>query len=149
MLRSLLLYLSSARWARFLVPHFFGAGRIAYRFVAGETLAQGRAAARDMNDKGLMVSMDLLGESVHDEATAISATDAYVNLLEAIHEHQLDANISVKPTQLGLDISEQLCADNLRRMLTKAQELGTSVNIDMESSKYTDATIKIFRQLTQ
>jgi proline dehydrogenase len=132
-----------------MVTHFFVARRMARRFVAGETLDEGLAAAREMNEKGLMVSLDLLGESVHDEVTAISATDAYVNLLQAIHKNTLDANISVKPTQLGLDISEQLCADNLRRMLTTAQECGTSVNIDMESSKYTDATIKIFRQLSQ
>lgn len=149
MLRSLFLYLSGAKWARFLVTHFFVARRMARRFVAGETLEEGLAAAREMNEKGLMVSLDLLGESVHDEATASSATSAYIEILEAIHKQQLLANISIKPTQLGLDISEQLCSDNLRRMLIKARELGTSVNIDMEGSIYTDATIKIFRELSQ
>lgn len=147
MMRSLLLYLSGAGWAKTFVTRFFLARRAARRFIAGETLEEAVAATRTLNDKGLMVSLDHLGESVHDKEMALSAVEDYLQILDAIQQHQLDANISVKMTQLGLDIDEAFCADNMRRILTKAAEIGTTVNIDMESSVYTDATVRIFRDL--
>lgn len=149
MLRSFLLYLSSAGWARRLVTGFFLSRRMARRFVAGETLDEAIKAAEDMNDKGLLVSMDHLGESVTDEQMARQATEDCINLLDGIYLNKINANVSVKLTQLGLDIDETLCIDNMRHILTKASEVGTSVNIDMESSKHTDATLRIFRLLRQ
>jgi proline dehydrogenase len=150
MLRSLFLYLSHAGWARNIVTHLGLARRAARRFVAGETLAEAVAATRDLNQKGLLVSLDHLGESVHSEAHAVRATDEYVELLEAIHAHQLkSASASVKLTQLGLDIREDLCLDNMRRILSKAKAVGADVTIDMEGSPYTERTLSIFRQLHQ
>lgn len=147
MMRSLFLYLSGAGWARAFVTHFFLARRAARRFIAGETLTEAVDATRALNEKGLMVSLDHLGESVRDRAMALQAVDNYLELLDVIHQYQLDANISVKLTQLGLDIDEFFCLDNMRRLLEKAKEINTSVNIDMESSKYTEATLRIFRAL--
>jgi proline dehydrogenase len=127
--------------------NFFLARRAAHRFVAGETVDQAVAAAKEMNQKGMMVSLDHLGESVKDREMAIRATDDYMEILDAIYHHQLDANVSVKLTQLGLDVSAELCVDNMRRILAKASEIGTSVNIDMESSDYVDVTLRIYRDL--
>ncbi len=149
MLRSLLLYLSSAGWARRLVTGFFLTRRMSRRFVAGETLEEAIQAARQMNEKKLVVSMDHLGESVTDKQMALQATQDSIDLLEAIHQNKLEANVSVKLTQLGLDIDEELCTDNVRRIVTKASETGTSVNIDMESSRHTEITLRIFHLLRQ
>ncbi len=147
MMRSLLLYLSGAGWAKAFVTHFFLARRAARRFIAGEKLEEAIAATRVLNEKGLLVSLDYLGESVYDKQMALGAVEDYLNILDAIYCHQLNANISVKLTQLGLDIDEAFCTDNMRQILAKAGEIGTTVNIDMESSAYTDATVRIFRQL--
>lgn len=148
-MRSLLLYLAGAGWSRRIVTNFFLARRAARRFVAGETLDEAVAAARQLNEKGMMVSLDHLGESVFNKEAALSATEDYLVLLDAIQTHKLDANVSIKLTQLGLDIDESLCIDNMRRILAKASEIQTTVNIDMEGSAYTEATLRIFRQLHQ
>lgn len=149
MLRSTFLYLSTASWARKSVTGFFLARRAARRFVAGETLEEAIAAAKVLNQKGLMVSLDHLGESVHDEAAATSATESYLACLQGIADHKLDSDVSVKLTQLGLDINENIAVENMRRILVKAAEVGTTVTIDMESSAYTESTLRIFRQLMQ
>ncbi|MBI5928393.1 MAG: proline dehydrogenase family protein [Chloroflexi bacterium] len=147
MLRSTFLYLSSAGWSRKFVTSLGLARRAARRFVAGETLQEAVDAARELNKKGLLVSLDQLGESVHNEQQANHATDEYIGLLEAIKANDLRSSSSVKLTQLGLDISDDLCLNNMRRLLTKAKELGVAVTIDMESTAYTDRTIQIFRTL--
>lgn len=149
MLRRILLYLSTAKWARALVTHLWFARRMARRFVAGETLEEAVAATRTLNQKGMMVSLDLLGENVHTESDAVRATDGYVGTLAAIQTHKLDANVSVKLTALGLDISDDLVLNNMRRLLNKAKEIGTSITIDMEGSAYTERTINIFQKLHQ
>lgn len=149
MLRSLLLYLAGAKWARYIVTHFFVTRRMAHRFVAGEKLEQAVVATRVLNNKGMKVSLDLLGENVHNETDARRATDEYLHLLDSIHTEKLDANVSVKLTQLGLDISDDLVLNNMRQLLNKARQINTSINIDMEGSAYTDRTIHIFRQLHQ
>lgn len=149
MLRNTFLYLSGAGWARGTVTHLGMARRSVRRFVAGETLAEAVKIAKELNAKGMSVSLDLLGENVHTEADSKRAVREYIGILDAIYEHQLDSNISIKPTQLGLDMGEELCADNLRAILRKAQDIDQTVNIDMEGSPYTDATLRIFRQLNQ
>jgi proline dehydrogenase len=147
MMRTVFLYLSGAGWARKLVTSIGVARRATRRFVAGETLLEAITVAETLNDKGIMVSLDQLGENVFNKADSKRATGEYIGLLEAIDEHNLDANISVKLTQLGLDISEDLVIENMRDILDKANEIGTTVNIDMEASEYVDATLRIFRQL--
>lgn len=147
MLRSVLLYFSEAQWAKDLVMSIGPARRSAERFVAGNTLQDGINVARELNDKGLEVTLDHLGESVTDEAGALQATDAYLDLLRAIDESGVRATISLKLTQLGLDIREDLCIDNLQRILTLARDTDNHVTIDMESTEHTDSTLQIFQSL--
>lgn len=149
MFRTTFLYLSNAGWSRKFVTNLGLARKAARRFVAGETLQEAVEAARELNKKGLLVSLDQLGESVHNEQQANRAADEYIGLMEAIKANDLRASSSVKLTQLGLDISDDLCLNNMRRLLTKAKELGVAVTIDMESTAYTDRTIQIFRTLRQ
>jgi proline dehydrogenase len=149
MLRAAFLYLSTARWAHRLVTGFFLARRAARRFVAGETLDEAITVARTLNQKGLMVSLDHLGESVRSEEAARRAAADYLECLDGIYRNSIDGNISVKLTQLGLDIDESLCIDNMRRILTKASEIDTTVTIDMESSVYTETTLRVFRLLAR
>ncbi len=149
MLRSLLLYLSEAGWARSLITNVGPAHRAAERFVAGESLAQAIEAARRLNDDGLEVTLDHLGEKVTDEQGARQATEDYLTLLDAIAQSGVRATASLKLTQLGLDIRETLCLDNMRRILQRAQATGNHITIDMESSDYTENTLRIYRTLRQ
>ncbi|HTR79525.1 MAG TPA: proline dehydrogenase family protein, partial [Gemmatimonadaceae bacterium] len=143
---SALLYLSSQpRIFRFVRGNRF-ARRFASRFVAGESLADALVAVRTLNAKGIAASLDLLGESVASEADARATRDAYLDVLNRIHEDRLDANVSVKLTAMGLDISEELCVACLQDVLARARDLGTFVRLDMESSAYTDRTWRLFEE---
>ncbi len=102
--------------------------------------------ASQLNAEGFLVSLDLLGEEVHDEASAQAATLEYINSLQRIKEEGLNANISVKPTQLGLAINESIAFEAIDRLGEKASEVGTTVTIDMEDSRYTEATIRLFEK---
>lgn len=117
---------------------------LAHRFVAGDTLDDALTAARGLNGLGYRVSLDHLGEEVHDLASAGAATDDYLASLDRIHDEGLDANISVKPTQLGLAIDDTLALEAIRRLAKKAKDMGTTVTIDMEDSRYTEATVSLY-----
>lgn len=147
MLRSFFLYLSSAGWAKPLIMRIGPARRTAHRFIAGESLDEALNVTRRLNQRGLGVTLDLLGESVTDKAGAHEATKAYQGLLDAIHTSGVRATVSLKLTQLGLDIDEAFCIENMRTILDKARETGGHVTIDMESTAYTDATLRVFRAL--
>lgn len=124
---------------------------VAERFVAGDTLEDAVEVAVELNDQGFSVSLDLLGEEVHDTDTALQATAEYLDCLDRIAEVGLDANISIKPTQLGLAIDEDLAREAIERLGRAAAAAGTTVTIDMEDSRYTEATIRLFEfgQTTQ
>lgn len=146
MLRSTLLYLSNQ-------PHVFRfvrrsrlAKALARRFVAGETLDEALAAVRVLNQRGISASLDELGESVTKEAEARQTRDHYLRILDRVAELKLDANVSVKLTALGLDISEELCVSLMQDLLERARTLRTFVRIDMESSAYTDVTLRLFEE---
>ena len=119
----------------------------ATRFVAGETDEAAIAAARRLNARGIAVSLDLLGENVTEAEDADSARDAYVHLLQGIAEANVDSNISVKLTMLGLDIAPRLAEENLRVILEAAEARGNWVRIDMEGSPYTQLTLEIFQRV--
>jgi proline dehydrogenase len=119
---------------------------LARRFVAGNTLEEAVVVARRLNQAGHLVSLDLLGEEVHDDDSAHRAADEYLECLDRISEEGLGANISVKPTQLGLAIDEGVAADTIERLATRALEVGTTVTIDMEDSRYTQGTIRLFEK---
>lgn len=147
MLRRLLLYLSTARWMRGLVTHFGPTRWMALRFVAGEKLEQAVNTSRQLNDEGILVTLDYLGESVHRVEDTYAVAEMYQAILQAIHDHGLDASISLKLTHLGLDIGEEVCVNNLRAILGKAKSHAIPVTIDMENTPYTDITLRIYRTM--
>jgi proline dehydrogenase len=144
MFRSTLLYLSNQpRIFRFVRNNRL-AKKFASRFVPGETLDAALAVVRDLNAKGISASLDLLGESVTNEREARATGAEYIEILDRIHQQALDANVSLKLTAMGLDISEELCISIMHDVLDRARDYGTFVRLDMESSAYTDRTLAMF-----
>ena len=144
MLRAAFLWLSEQ-------PHIFGfvrrnrlARKLASRFVAGETIDEAIPTLRDLNASNLSASLDLLGESVLHAEEAQRACRTYLDLLERIHGARANANVSVKLTQMGLDIDEKLCLGNMRAIIGKAKQYDSFVRIDMEQSSYTARTLQLF-----
>jgi proline dehydrogenase len=121
-----------------------GPRAFARRFIAGETIPDAIAAVRDIEAQGMHHTLDHLGESVSTLAAAETATGEYLNLIEVVDGAGIEKNLSLKLTQLGLDIDKAMCVDNLRRILAAADKCGFFVRIDMESSQYTDVTLEIF-----
>ncbi len=119
---------------------------LAGRFVAGNTLEDGVAAAHRLNEQGFLVSLDLLGEECFDRATAFAARDEYLEGLDRIGEESLRANISIKLTQLGLAFDDSLAIDLLDSLAERAAAVETTVTIDMEDSRYTEATVGIYEK---
>jgi proline dehydrogenase len=119
----------------------------ATRFVAGEDREAAIAVGRELNARGIAVSLDLLGENVTEPDEAAAARDAYVDLLQGIAETGVDSNISIKLTMLGLDIAPRLAEENLRVILEVAEARGNWVRIDMEGSPYTQLTLEIFQHV--
>lgn len=144
MLRNALLYLSSQPQVFNFVRHNKVAKGFASRFVAGETLDTALAAVRQLNSRGITATLDLLGESVRNEKEARESARAYIDMLDRIREQRLDANVSVKLTAMGLDISEDLCVANMQDILERAREQESFVRLDMESSEYTGKTLALF-----
>lgn len=146
MLRSTFLYLSNHQGIfRFVRNNRFAKG-MARRFVAGETLDEALAAVRALNAGGITASLDELGESVSTERQARATRDSYLRLLDSIQRASLNANVSVKLTSLGLDIAEELCVSLMQDVLERARQYGTFVRIDMESSAYTERTLRLFEE---
>jgi proline dehydrogenase len=121
-----------------------GAGAFGRRFIAGETVEDAIAAVRHIQSQGLLSTLDYLGESVTSLGAADTATREYLNLIDAVDRAGVERNLSLKLTQLGLDVDRAICVDNLRKILTAAGRCGFFVRIDMESSAYTDATLDTF-----
>ena len=144
MLRNLLLYLSNQSQVFNFVRHNRLAKRFANRFVAGETLEEALDAVAILNARGITASLDLLGESVSNEHEAHRAGQDYMHMLDRIHERKLDANVSVKLTAMGLDISEDLCVSIMHDILARARDYASFVRLDMESSDYTNRTLAMF-----
>lgn len=119
---------------------------LAERFVAGDTLDDAVRVAHVLNDDGFSVSLDLLGEEVHDRDSALTAIAEYLECLDRIASDDLDANISVKPTQLGLAIDDALAMSAVEQLGERAALRGTTVTIDMEDSRYTEATVRLLEK---
>ncbi|HEY6235553.1 MAG TPA: proline dehydrogenase family protein [Candidatus Elarobacter sp.] len=146
MLRQTFLYLSNQPTIFRFVRNNRLAKKFAGRFVAGETLDTALAAVRALNARKITASLDLLGESVHNADEARAASAEYLAMLDRIHAEKLDANVSVKLTQMGLDISEPLCVEIMRGILARAKQYGTFVRLDMEGSAYTERTLTMFQK---
>ena len=146
MLRSSLLYLSRQQRIFDFVKNVGFARQMASRFVAGETIATALAAVEQLNAKGITASLDLLGESVSSEAEARDTGRQYLEILDRIEQKKLQANVSVKLTALGQDISDELGLEIVRQVLERAKQYKSFVRLDMESSAYTDRTLDTFEQ---
>lgn len=132
--------------SRYLMRHPASPGR---RFVAGDTLEDAIAAARRIEARGLLQTLDYLGESVKSPSESEAAAEQYRHIIERVSGAEIGRNVSVKLTQLGLDIDRATCIDHVRRILDPAQRQDCFVRIDMESSAYTDVTLAIFELLWQ
>lgn len=129
-----------------LAPKFL-VGRVASRYVAGETLEDAVATIRQLNSTGAMATLDVLGEEVTERSKAQAAVEEYLRVFAAIREHRLDANVSLKLTLLGLKIDEAFCCDNVERIAAAAAGHGSFVRLDMEDNTCTDATLRIYNRL--
>ena len=146
MLRTFLLYLSRQPGIFRFVRHNGLAKRFASRFVAGETIASACDAVAELNAKGITATLDLLGESVTNEAEARETGRQYLALLDEMARRKLDANVSVKLTALGQDIRDDLCESVTTEILAKAKTLDSFVRLDMEGSPYTQRTLDFFAE---
>ena len=142
----LVLAVTRWRWVRRLFTETRVGRRVALRFVAGETLDQAVEATRRLNQEGMSVSLDHLGEHVEDEESARTARDAYLACLERIAADGLDANISVKLTHLGMGRDDDLAAASLDALAARAGKLGLTVTIDMEDSAHTETTLRLYEK---
>ncbi len=140
------LFDSFVRYGMPLVPKPI-VGRVARRYVAGETLDEAVRTLREINAEGSMGTCDVLGEEVRERAKTEGAVTQYLELLDRIERESLDANVSIKPTMLGLKIDEDLCAENVGAIVARATELGNFVRIDMEDHTCTDATLRLYQRI--
>jgi len=143
MLKGTLLYLAQNGTVRNFVVHNRATRAISRRFVAGEALDDAIEATRTLNQRGMHVSLDHLGENVSDAKEATSAAQDYIAILDRIKQAGVDANISIKLTALGLDVSQVLCEQNVCHVLEYVQQFPIFVRIDMEGSAYTEQTVDI------
>ncbi len=120
---------------------------LAKRFIAGETFEQAKEVVKRLNDMGFLVTIDILGESVTNKEQAEKARDAYIELLGNINTVGLNSNVSLKLTQMGLDIDDSYCHENVVKIVKTAVEYKNFVRIDMEGSRYTQRTIDIFEKI--
>jgi proline dehydrogenase len=143
-LRTSLISLSKAGWARKTAMGLGFTRRFARRFIAGETLDEAITVIQQLNDRGIQATLDFLGESTTSADEARAATTEIIRALEAIDKSGVRANVSIKLSQFGLVLDQELCRTNLRAILARAKELGNFVRIDMEDSSLTDATIAMW-----
>jgi proline dehydrogenase len=146
-LREALLFLSENSLARRIARDAPFARSAARRFVAGESVDDAIAAARALNRARMSVSLDYLGEAVRNRGEAEAAANVYLQVLDRIAAERLDANISLKLTQMGQDIDDDFLRGNVGRVLDRARELDIFVRFDMESSAYTQRTLDFFRRV--
>ena len=149
MLRSFLLYLSRNKRLERAILRLEWAKRAARRFVAGEQMEEALQVVRELNERGLLATLDHLGENVTNEEEAHAAAEEYLRLLPRIAELKLRSHVSLKLTQMGLDIGMDLCRANVERIVAKAREFDNFVRIDIEGSEYTTRTFDLFAQLRE
>jgi proline dehydrogenase len=146
-MREALLAGSRSTWLRERATRYRFVRRSVSRFMPGETLDEALAAARPLNGQGVGAVVTRLGENLTGAGEAESVTSHYLDALDRIREGRFDVQISVKPTQLGLDLDAELCYRNLRQITGRAQAAGNTVWIDMESSAYVDRTLALYRRV--
>ena len=147
MLRQALLYLSTNKPLRHWMEQSSLSSRLTSRFVAGRTLEEGINVLSDLARQGISGTLDFLGENVTSLDEAAESRDSYLAAQRAIKKRQLPATVSIKLTQFGLDFSEEQCIENVVQLIQCARKIDSRVEIDMESSEYTDRTLKIVNHL--
>ncbi|MEP7340638.1 MAG: proline dehydrogenase family protein [Acidobacteriota bacterium] len=145
--RTALLYLSQQHGLKDFFSKVPGFKQVTRRFIAGENIEAAIVTIKELNKVGITATFDHLGESTSSKAEADSDVREYIRLLGRIEETGVDSNVSVKLTQLGLDIDEAYCLENTRRIVAEAHRRSNFVRIDMEDSTKTDATLRIFKQM--
>ena len=145
----MLIYLSKADWARQIVMNWNFAFRVASRFVAGETLEDAIRVVKELNSRGINATLDHLGEHTVTQAESERATQDILRMLDLIDKSGIKSNISIKLTQIGLALGEDICEKNLVLILSKAQEQRNFVRIDMEDSSFVEKTIALYENLRQ
>ena len=143
MLRSFLIYLSQAGWAQHMVTGWKLAWKTASRFVAGESIQDAVRVIQELNEKGIIATLDQLGEHTTTAEEATQSAEGILNVLDEIDKVGVQANVSIKLTQIGMGLDDSLCRDNLIRILHRAKEYKNYIRIDMEDSPYTDTTIEL------
>lgn len=149
MLRTLLLKASQSRWLAHQATQRRFAQRAVRRFMPGEDVTAALDAAQNLAAQGMPTVLTYLGENVEDAAEAHAVGVHYLDVLDRIAARSLPCHLSVKPTQLGLDLGEAICALQLDRLATHARAAGTMVWVDMEGSPYTDVTVRLYRSLRE
>jgi proline dehydrogenase len=147
MLRSILLKLSASPGFAHWVISNDSTRKMSRRFVAGETLDDAIAAARKCNSLGMMASLDYLGENVATTTDAQRARDAYLEVFDRIAVEKLDANVSCKLTQMGLDLSPEFCEGLVESVVERAASHGNFLRVDMEGSIYTQRTVELVKRI--
>jgi proline dehydrogenase len=147
LMREFFLTLSHSQRLRNVAVHFGPARAMARRFVAGEKLEEAIAVVQTLNQQGLLATLDHLGENVTSETEARDATTEILDLLEAIEASCVQSGVSIKLTQMGLDLSPALAIDNVQRIVARAAQAGRFVRIDMESFDYVQPTLDLFEEL--
>ncbi len=147
MLRSFFIYLSKAGWARRIVTHWKIAWRAASRFAAGETLQDAIQAIGVLNAKGIHATLDHLGEHTTNRDEAERATQDVLEMIDAIDQAGVKSNVSIKLSQIGMALDENLCVENLERILCHARDHSIFIRLDMEDSPWVDATLRIYREM--
>lgn len=116
-------------------------------YIAGKTLDSAINVVKNLNSKGMLATIDLLGESIKTKEEAVNAKEKAMEVLDSIIEYKLDANVSIKPTQFGLAIDEEFAYEQIMELVKKADELKNFIRMDMENSPYTDATLKVYKRI--
>ena len=122
-------------------------GQVAKRYIAGVRLSDGVRVAKNLNEKGMMATMDLLGEDVKNAGETEQIKKGILSILQSVKENKINSNVSIKPTQLGLKIDKELGYRNLKTIIEEADRLGNFVRIDMEDASTTDDTLMTYRHL--
>jgi proline dehydrogenase len=144
MLRAILIYLSHISWAQRFISRWSFTWRVASRFIAGETRDEAVRTAKKLNELGINTSLDYLGEAVKQPEEAINAAQEVVSLVQLIETNGVRSNVSIKLSQLGMNIDLELCRNNMTQILAAARDCNNFIRIDMEDSSLTEATLEIF-----
>jgi proline dehydrogenase len=148
-MKSFFIFLSKKKFLKNLIEKFPPSKKLVQRFVSGENLQDALKVIKKLNSENIMATIDYLGENVQNEDDAIKSSSSYLEILEKIKEENVNSNVSIKLTQMGLDIGEDFCYQNVKRIVKKANEIKNFVRIDMESSLYTQKTINIYKKLRE